>query len=61
MKEPHNPASFIPVRTQTLAAPMSYALHHELLGPEGFDWQKLREEVSECGHPKESISPSINQ
>jgi len=27
---------------QTLAAPMSYALHHPALGPDNFNWGQLR-------------------
>ena len=31
-----------PPLTQTLTAPMSYALMHPAMGPEGYDWGALR-------------------
>jgi len=39
---PFDASSYVPTRVQTLAAPMSYALHHPALGPDSFDWAKLR-------------------
>lgn len=41
---PCDPASYIPCRVVTLAAPFSYALHHSALGPAGFDWAEVRAE-----------------
>eukprot|EP00967_Tisochrysis_lutea_P150402 scaffold290973_cov36-Tisochrysis_lutea.AAC.1 len=38
---PSDPACFIPTVIETLCAPMSYVLHHEALGPPGFDWQRV--------------------
>jgi len=40
MKNPSDPASWIPNRMQTFAAPASYALQN-LFRPPGFDWTKL--------------------
>ena len=42
-KKPNNPASWIPSRVQTYAAPASYTLHN-MFGPPGFDWNKLNGE-----------------
>lgn len=42
LKAPHDPASYIPLRVETLCAPMSYALHHPGLGPKDFDWEAVR-------------------
>lgn len=43
MKNPTDPASWIPSRVQTFAAPASYSLH-TLFRPPGFDWTKLNGE-----------------
>lgn len=40
LKNPKDPASWIPNRIQTYAAPASYLLHG-LMGPPEFDWSKL--------------------
>lgn len=40
VKDPTNPASFIPQRCQTYAAPVSYALQ-TLLTPPAYDWSKV--------------------
>eukprot|EP00527_Entomoneis_sp_CCMP2396_P009774 CAMPEP_0198136742 /NCGR_PEP_ID=MMETSP1443-20131203/358_1 /TAXON_ID=186043 /ORGANISM="Entomoneis sp., Strain CCMP2396" /LENGTH=436 /DNA_ID=CAMNT_0043798013 /DNA_START=163 /DNA_END=1473 /DNA_ORIENTATION=+ len=40
VKNPNDPASWIPNRIQTYAAPASYTLHN-LFGPPEFDWTKL--------------------
>jgi len=40
MKNPNSPASWIPSKVQTFAAPASYNLHN-LFGPPEFDWTKL--------------------
>ena len=37
VKRPNDPASYIPVRCQTMCAPAAYALHY-LLTPPRFDW-----------------------
>ena len=42
LRAPHHPSSYIPLVVETLAAPMSYALHHPALGPKGFDWEAVR-------------------
>ena len=42
LRDPFVPASYIPLAVETLAAPMSYALHHPALGPKGFDWDAVR-------------------
>jgi len=42
-KKPNSPASWIPNRVQTYAAPASYTLHN-MFGPPGFDWNKLNGE-----------------
>lgn len=44
LKRPYDPASYIPARIETLAAPCSYAIHYAL-GPPRFDWTKLKEPV----------------
>ena len=44
MRNPSDPASYIPFACQTYAAPASYALHYAL-GPPQFDWGKLKEPV----------------
>ena len=43
VKEPNDPASWIPNRIQTYAAPASYTLHN-MFGPPDFDWNKLNGE-----------------
>lgn len=43
VKRPYDPASYIPNRCQTVAAPATYALHYAL-GPPQFDWGKLKGE-----------------
>ena len=42
LKAPYSAASYIPLVVETLAAPMSYALHHPALSPRGFDWSAVR-------------------
>jgi SAM-dependent methyltransferase len=55
MKRPFDPASYIPTRCQTFAAPASYALHYAL-GPEnGFDWSKLNGEPIRLNCRDESL------
>lgn len=43
VKEPTDPANWIPSRVQTFAAPASYTLHN-LFQPPAFDWDKLKGE-----------------
>ena len=40
VKRPDDPATYIPRRCQTYAAPVSYALHN-LLTPPSYDWSKI--------------------
>lgn len=43
VRHPHDPATYIPLVVETLAAPMSYVQHHPALSPEDFDWDAVRE------------------
>lgn len=45
MRRPYEAESYIPRAVETWCAPMSYAQQHPLLGPRGFDWEAVRDEI----------------
>ena len=49
MRRPYEAESYIPRAVETWCAPMSYAQHHPLLGPRGFDWEAVRQEIGVRG------------
>ena len=49
MRRPYEAESYIPRAVETWCAPMSYAQHHPLLAPRGFDWEAVRREIGVQG------------